>query len=125
MKSFRYFFAAVAASLVILFASADVNSAPPAEKSISSILSSVPSNLVVKQTATLNDGRAVTIYYRKTGDYCEIYSPDNLNGYSQSDLLKLDSTSFSLVSEVKGERLYRCTVSKARSIVKSLVNKYL
>lgn len=125
MKSFRIFLASVAVVIATLFAPVAANAAPMEKHSVASLLSAVPTELVVKQIATLNDGREVTVYYKKAGDFCEIYSDSNLKGYTENDFLKLNSTSFSLAKEVKGNRLYRCPVSKALKIFKSLVYTYL
>lgn len=125
MKSFRIFFAGVAITLLSFFTPMTAQAAPSEKHSVPSLFSAIPTELVVKQVATLNDGREVTIYYKKAGDFCEIYSDSNLQGYTESDLLKLTSTSFSIAKGVKGNCLYRCPVSKALKIFKSLVNTYL
>ena len=93
--------------------------------STGSLLSLMPKSVVIEQTATLSDGRTVKIFYQKNGDLCEVFSNDNLNGYDVNDLINLKSTSFRIVSEPQGKRIYHTTVAKARKIVKSLVNTYL
>ncbi len=125
MKSFRIFLAGVAVALLTVFTPMAAQAAPKEKTTVTSLISALPAELVVKQVATLTDGREVTIYYKKAGDFCEIYSDSNLKGYTESDLLKLNSTSFSISRGVKGECLYRCPVAKALKIFKSLVNTYL
>lgn len=128
MKNFHLFLATIA----IVFATALTPSAASAarkstssQKESKSLVAQIPSNIIVQQKATLNDGRSVTVYYKKTGNNCEIYSADNLKGYVAEDLLSLDSTSFRIVTSVKGKRIYSCPLSKARSLIKQMVNTYL
>ncbi len=126
MKKIKIF--AVAAFLIAtsLISSASTTSTPAgAEKTGISLIEKMPVNLVVKQTATLKDGRSVTIYYKKEGGYVEVLSDSNLKGYSVDDLLNLKSTTFSLASSAKGTSLYRMPVSKACSLFKQMVNLYL
>lgn len=125
MKRFRLFLAVIATALVIVLNPSEANAAPKKQDAVSSLVAGIPTNLVVKQSATLNDGRQVTIYYKKTGDMCEVYSEDNLKGYEYSDLLNLSSTSFSIATSAKGTKIYNCTLTQARKIIKRLVNTYL
>ena len=85
----------------------------------------LPANIVVEQTATLSNGKTVTIYYKKAGSVCEVYSNANLRGYGINDVLSLTSTHFRIVPEPQGKLLYTTTLTKAGKIVKSLVNTYL
>lgn len=95
------------------------------ETKSTSLIEKMPVNIVVKQTATLKDGRSVTIFYKKEGGYVEVLSESNMKGYTVDDLLNLESTTFSLVSSAKGTSLYRMPVSKACSLFKQMVNLYL
>lgn len=119
------------ASAIVLFAASLVSSSANAANSstekdnISKIVSMIPSSIVLEQTADLGNGKYVTVYYKKDGDNCEVYSECNLKGYSVDDLTSLRSTSFRIVSQPKGKRVYHISVAKARKIVKRLVNCYL
>ena len=81
--------------------------------------------MVVEQTATLANGKSVTIYYKKAGNQCEVYSNADLSGYGINDVLSLSSTNFRVVSAPKGKLIYKTTMAKAGRIIKSLVNTYL
>ena len=118
MKSFRIFLAGVTVAFIALLSPMTAVAASTDKQPVSSLLAAIPTELVVKQIATLNDGKEVTIYYKKVGDFCEIYSDNNLKGYTENDLLKLTSTSFSFATEVKGDRIFRCSIEKALKIFK-------
>lgn len=85
----------------------------------------LPAQIVVEQTATLANGTTVTIYYKKSGSVCEVYSDANLKGYGVNDLLSLQATNFRVVSVPKGKLVYKTTMTQAGKLVKSLVNTYL
>lgn len=89
------------------------------------LMSMLPTSIVVEQTATLNNGKSMTIYYKKDGEHCEVFSEDNLDGYSVNDLSKVQSTSLRIVSQAKGKRVYHDTMANAHRIFKRLVNTYL
>lgn len=125
MKKFSLMMMCAIISVAALFATPASAAYPPARTSESSILSLIPASLVIEQKATLSDNTTVTVYYLKNGDECEVYSNDNLKGYSVDDLISLKSTSFRIVSKPEGKRIYHTTVTKARKIIKSLVNTYL
>lgn len=128
MKNLHLSFAALVIAIVAVFSPSVATSASKtvqSQKEFSSLVSKIPSNIIIEQKTTLNDGRTVTIYYKKAGDNCEIYSADNLTGYVAEDLLSLNSTSFGIVSSVKGKLLYSCPISKARSLIKQMVMAYL
>lgn len=125
MKSFIALFVAIATVIGSLVLSPAAAAKETPAKESSSMLSLIPSSIIVQQNAILSDGRGITLYYKKSGDYCEVYSDDNLSGYTVHDLLKLDSTDFKLTTSTKGKLVYRTTTAKARALVKSLVNRYL
>lgn len=128
MKNFQLFLAALAIAIAAVLSPSTAFAAPKSTsnpKESKSLVAQIPTNIIVEQKATLNDGRTVTVYYKKTGNNCEIYSADNLKGYVAEDLLSLDSTSFRVVTSVKGKLVYSCSVSKARSLIKQMVNTYL
>ena len=85
----------------------------------------VPTNIVVKQTTTFNDGRTLTIYYKKSGMQCEVYSPCNAKDYDVSDAAKIKSTNFEVVDKVEGKLYRKASVSEVAGVIKKLVNQYL
>jgi len=90
-----------------------------------SVKNVVPENIIVKQTTKFNDGRTLTIYYKKQGLQCEVYSPCNHKDYAVSDASKIKSTNFEVVNRTEG-RLYRkASFGEMLKIVKNLVNQYL
>ena len=126
MKKIKILFVATLLTVTSFISSASTTSTSAGtEKTGISLIEKMPVNIVVKQTATLKDGRSVTIYYKKEGGYVEVLSESNMKGYSVDDLLKLESTTFSLASSAKGTSLYRMPVSKACSLFKQMVNLYL
>ena len=85
----------------------------------------VLTNIVVKQTTKFNDGRTLTIYYKKNGLQCEVYSPSNVSDYNLSDASKIKSSNFEVVDKVEGTLYRKASVSEVTRIIKNLVNKYL
>ena len=126
MKKIKILFVATLLTATSLISSASTTATPAkAEKTGVSLIEKMPVNIVVKQTATLKDGRSVTIYYKKDGGYVEVLSDSNLKGYTVDDLLNLESTTFSLATSAKGTSLYRMPVAKACALFKRMVNLYL
>lgn len=127
MKSFKTILAAVVVIVATLLASAPASAAGKATQSKASysLLSYVPESIVVEQTATLDNGTSVKLYYKKSGDICEVYSENDLSGYEISDLARINETSFRIVSAVKGKRVYKTTVAKASKIIKNVVMQCL
>lgn len=85
----------------------------------------VPTNIVVKQTTQFNDGRTLTIYYKKNGTQCEVYSPCNADDYNVSDASKIKSTKFEVVDKVEGKLYKKASIGEVTRLIKRLVNKYL
>lgn len=126
MKNFAKTFAVILVSCSILFCGTAASAAPRANsKTSAAITSMLPAQLVVEQTVTLGNGKTVTIYYKKSGNVCEVYSNADLKGYGVEDLISMTSTNFRLVSAPKGKLVYKTTLGKAGRIIKSLVNTYL
>ena len=126
MKRIKILAVATILTATSLISSASTTATPAkAEKTSVSLIEKMPVNIVVKQTATLKDGRSVTIYYQKDGGYVEVFSDSNLKGYTVDDLLNLESTTFTLATSVKGTSILRMPVSKACSLFKQMVNLYL
>ena len=85
----------------------------------------VPQSIVVKQTARFDDGRTLTIYYKKSGTQCEVYSPCNANDYDMGDAAKIKSTNFEVVDRVEGKLYRKASIGEVTRLVKRLVNQYL
>ena len=85
----------------------------------------VPTNIVVKQTTHFNDGRTLTIFYKKSGMQCEVYSPCNVNNYHLDDASKIKSTNFEVVERVEGKLYRKASFGEVTRLIKRLVNKYL
>ncbi|MDE6008343.1 MAG: hypothetical protein K2G90_03960 [Muribaculaceae bacterium] len=126
MKKIAFLMISVIISAVALFAAPSANASTTVHHpATTSLLSMIPDVMIVEQTATLQNGQTVTIFYKKSGDSCEVFSESDLKGYGINDLVSLQATSFRIVSQPKGKLLYKTTVAKARKIIKSLVNTYL
>ena len=85
----------------------------------------VPANIIVKQTTKFNDGRTLTIYYKKSGTQCEVYSPCDESKYNLEDASKIQSTNFEVVNNVEGKLYRKATVKEIAIIVKYIVSQFL
>ena len=92
---------------------------------VENIWESLPEIMVVKQKATLVNGRTVTIYYKKSGDQCEVYTADNVSDLTINDLASVKESDFDIATSVKGRLLFSAPFSKVRRMVKTAVNSYL
>lgn len=105
------------------------SSAAPTEKTSSNLVEniwrSLPETLVVKQVATLTDGHTITVFYKKAGNLCEIYTNDDLSGISVNDLSDVKESDFAITTSVKGRKIYSAPVSTVRKIIKKAVIQYL
>lgn len=121
----RIIFAVVLA--ISAFASAPAAQAAPAANSnpVERIWRSLPDVMVVKQTATLSDGRSVTLYYRKAGDQCEVYTPSDLKGLRPEDVMNIEKSDFAIARSAEGRKVYNAPISKVRRIIKQAVINYL
>lgn len=99
--------------------------APDLTDQVTTLVGLIPSSIVVEQTSALSDGRTVTVYYKKSGDLCEVYTADNLSGYTVNDLAKLQSSNFRVVSAVKGKRVYSTTTAKAAKLLSTVLAQCL
>ena len=75
---------------------------------------SVPTNLIVKQTITFDDGKTIAVFYEKKGNDCKLYSKTDISKYGVTDLYRIKSTNFEKADHVEG----KCYVSKT---VKALI----
>lgn len=89
------------------------------------VKNAIPENLVVKQTTYFNDGRTLTIYYKKQGFHCEVYSPCDTKQYDMSDAAKIKSTNFEVVDKVEGKLYRKGTIGEMMRLVKRYANNYL
>jgi hypothetical protein len=112
-------------SLMIMLMSMMASTPVSAKSNKKNIADQVPTNIVVKQTMIFNDGRTLTIYYKKSGMQCEVYSPCNANDYSVDDASKIKSTNFEVVNKVEGKLYKKASVGEVARLIKRLVNQYL
>ena len=112
-------------TLMIVLMSMIVSTPVSAKTNKKSVKDQVPTNIVVKQTTRFNDGRTLTIYYKKSGAQCEVYSPCDADDYNMSDASKIKSTNFEVVDRVEGKLYKRASVGEVTKLIKRLVNKYL
>ena len=112
-------------SLMIVLMSMMASTPVSAKSNKKSVTAQVPANIVVKQTTQFNDGRTLTIYYKKSGMQCEVYSPCNANDYNMSDASKIKSTNFEVVEKVEGKLYKKASIGEVTRLIKRLVNQYL
>lgn len=116
-------------AMTMTFAGFQASAAPTPKQTSSNLVeniwSSLPEILVVKQVATLSDGRAITVFYKKSGNQCEVYSPDDLKGLSIADLSGLKKSEFAITSSAKGRLIYTAPISNVRKVIKQAVIRYL
>ena len=112
-------------SLMIVLMSMMASTPVSAKSNKKSVTVQVPANIVVKQTTQFNDGRTLTIYYKKSGMQCEVYSPCNANDYNMSDASKIKSTNFEVVEKVEGKLYKKASIGEVTRLIKRLVNQYL
>ena len=84
-------------TLMVVLMSMMASTPVSAKSNKKSVKEQVPENIIVKQTKQFNDGRTLTIYYKKSGMRCEVYSPCKANAYNASDASKIKSTNFEVV----------------------------
>lgn len=112
-------------TLMITLMSVMASTLVSAKSNKKTVTSQVPINIVVKQTTHFNDGRTLTIYYKKQGMNCEVYSPCSADDYSVSDASKIKSTNFEVVDKVEGKLYKKASIGEVTRLIKRLVNKYL
>ena len=112
-------------SLMIVLMSMMASTPVSAKTNKKSVKDQVPANIVVKQTTQFDDGRTLTVYYKKSGTQCEVYSPCNADDYNVSDASKVKSTNFEVVDKVEGKLYKKASVGEVTRFIKRLVNKYL
>ena len=112
-------------SLMIVLMSMVASTPVSAKSNKKSVTDQVPTNIVVKQTTHFSDGRTLTIYYKKSGTQCEVYSPCNTGDYYMSDASKIKSTNFEVVDKAEGKLYKKASIGEVTRIIKRLVNQYL
>lgn len=85
----------------------------------------MPQNIIVKQTTQFSDGRTLTLYYKKAGSRCEVYSPCEAKDYDVADAAKIKTTSFEVVDRVEGKLYRKASIGEVTKLIKRLVNQYL
>lgn len=82
----------------------------------------VPSNIVIKQTITFDDGKTIEVFYEKKGEDCKLYSKTDVSKFGASDLLSIKSTNFEKTDHVEGKcyatRIVKALIAMARSFLK-------
>jgi len=113
--------------MILMIALMSVMASTPvsAKSNKKKVTSQVPTNIVVKQTTHFNDGRTLTIYYKKSGTQCEVYSPCNADDYSLNDASKIKSTNFEVVDKVEGKLYKKASIGEVTRLIKRLVNQRL
>ena len=85
----------------------------------------VPTNIIVKQTTTFDDGRTLVLYYKKEGSQCEVYSTSDIKGYSEKDLKHVQATNVEVVGKTEGRLVRQATVDEVARVIKQLLTQYL
>ena len=112
-------------TLVIVLMSMMASTPVSAKSNKKNVADQLPKSFVVKQTTQFNDGRTLTIYYKKNGTQCEVYSPCNANDFNVSDASKIKSTNFEVVDAVEGKLYKKASIGEVTRLLKRLVNNYL
>lgn len=113
------------AVLMITFVSVMASTPACAKTGKNDLTSLVPANIIVKQTTKFSDGRTLTIYYKKSGTQCEVYSPCDETKYNLEDSSKIKSTNFEVVDKTEGKLYRKATVREIAMIVKQIVSQFL
>ena len=111
-------------SLILALMSVMV-SVPASATTGNKVKSMMPQNIIVKQTTQFSDGRTLTLYYKKAGSQCEVYSPCNAKDYDVEDAAKIKTTSFEVVDRVEGKLYRKASIGEVTRLIKRLVNQYL
>lgn len=116
-------FAILSITLMSVFATATASATTGNEKVSAQIENStkfdIPVNIIVKQIVTFKDGTSVTVYYKKEGDTCSLYSDVDVTKYKEDDLNRIKSTSFEVTDKVKG----KCRLTRKSSDIISMAKK--
>ena len=111
-------------SLILALMSVMV-SVPASATTGNKVKSMMPQNIIVKQTTQFSDGRTLTLYYKKAGSRCEVYSPCEAKDYDVADAAKIKTTSFEVVDRVEGKLYRKASIGEVTRLIKRLVNQYL
>ena len=111
-------------SLILALMSVMV-SVPASATTGTKVKSMMPQNIIVKQTTQFSDGRTLTLYYKKAGSRCEVYSPCEAKDYDVADAAKIKTTSFEVVDRVEGKLYRKASIGEVTKLIKRLVNQYL
>lgn len=123
MKRIKTIFAALMmfAGITAATSAAHASPVPDMTEKVSSLVSLIPNSIVIEQTSTFGDGRTITVYYKKDGNTCEVYTDANLMRYDIGDIVRIQNSNFRVVEDVKGKRVYRTTTAKAAKLLKDII----
>lgn len=123
MKRIKTIFAALMMFMGTIAATSVAHASPVSDltEKVSSLVSLIPSSIVIEQTSTFGDGHTITVYYKKDGNICEVYTDANLMGYDIGYIARIQNSNFRVVEEVKGKRVYHTTTKKAAKLLKDII----
>lgn len=81
---------------------------------------SIPVNIIIKQTITFKDGKSISVYYKKEGDICKLYSQTDITKYKESDLSRIKSTNFEIADSTEGKCIMTKKTKDVISLAKSI-----
>ena len=112
--------------ITLILALMSVTLSMPASAKTGNVAKSyIPQNIIVRQTTCFTDGRTLVLYYKKQGNLCEVYSPCDEKDYDLSDVNRIKSTSFEVVSKVEGKLYRKTTVCEFLKALRKVVDTYL
>ena len=110
-------------SLVLALMSVMV-SVPASASTGNNVKDMMQAGIIVKQTTHFNDGRTLTLYFKKHGNQCEIYSSCNIKEFSQSDVKKVQSTNFEVVDRTEGKLYQKTTTGEVMRVLNQMISLY-
>lgn len=84
---------------------------------------SIPTNIIVKQTITFNDGKTIAVYYKKEGDVCKLYSDTDITKYKEKDLNRIKSTNIEITDHTEGKCIMTKKTNDVISLAKEMTKK--
>ncbi len=112
--------------ITLILALMSVTLSMPASAKTGNVAKSyIPQNIIVRQTTCFNEGRTLVLYYKKQGNQCEVYSTCDEKDYDLSDVNRIKSTSFEVVSKVEGKLYRKTTVCEFLKALRKVVDTYL
>ena len=99
-------------------------SVPASASTGNNVKDMMPAGIIVKQITHFNDGRTLTLYFKKQGSQCEIYSPCNVKDFIQSDIKKVQSTNFEVVDRTEGKLYQKTTTGEVMRVLNQMISQY-